>query len=190
MPNYATKGETADELMRAANITDASAQGVIGFERLRRMAQGRQALASQAKNLGASYAKKAGVVGLAIEAGNAVWLASDKDKRARAAADFEETAKKPALERMIEGGLNVTDTLFGLGKAAYDAGKTYESVERSQIYEPHNALLRKIAKHEAEVAKQQQGDSSKPTRVYSPSDFLDAVDSGIRKKAGKMPPNR
>jgi len=156
-----TQGETADAAMRAANIADASAQSVIGFERLRRLAQGKATLLRRATAVGKGYAKKAGMVGLAIAAGNAAWLATDVDKRARAAADFEGNAEKPTLERMVEGGLNATDTLYATGKAVYDTGKTYESIERSQMDEINNSLLRKIAKHEASSAQDRLGTNPK-----------------------------
>lgn len=158
--------------MRAANITDAAAQGLFGFERFRRFAQGNAKLLRQATTVSKGYAKKAGVAGLAVEAGNAAWLASDADKRARVEGDFEANAKKPALERMVEGALNATDTLFATGKAAYDAGKTYESVERSQMDEINNSLLRKISKHEAEQQRQQQEELSVSTLA---KDSLSAI---------------
>ena len=140
-----------DSAMRGAGITEWAAKGVVGFERLRRMAQGRTALAKQAAATGKTLGKVAGVAGVAIEAGNAAWLVADPDKRRRVEADYDANAKLSAPDRMLEGALNATDTLYATGKAAYDTGKTYESIERSQMDEINNSLLRKIAKHEAGV---------------------------------------
>jgi hypothetical protein len=145
------KGETADAMMRALNISDVSAQGVLGFERLRRLAQGNAAMAQQAGNLAKSYAPKAGLIGLAIEAGNTAWLASDPSKRARAQAEYESNSKKPALERVIEGYLNPSDMLYATGKTVYDTGKTYEAIQRREMDAENNALLRKIEAHEAQL---------------------------------------
>ena len=155
-----TKGEVADAAMRAANIVDAGLQGTLGYARLAArlqsgMKKGATAAASQLGTATKSYGKKSAVVGLAIEAGNTAWLAADPDKRARVEAEYDVNAKKSAVERMVEGALNASDTLYATGKSVYDAGKTFESIERSQMDSEQLVLLRKIAKHEASVAKQE-----------------------------------
>ena len=152
-----TKGEVADAAMRAANIVDAGLQGTLGYARLAArlqsgMKKGATAAASQLGTATKSYGKKSAVVGLAIEAGNTAWLAADPDKRARVEAEYDVNAKKSAVERMVEGALNASDTLYATGKSVYDAGKTFESIERSQMDSENNVLLRKIAKHDKQTA--------------------------------------
>ena len=176
---FSGNGETADSAMRGLNITDAMVQGTIGFERLRRLAQGKKALLATASKIGGGYAKKVGPVGLLIEGGNAAWLASDAEKRARVEAEYSDTAKKPAAERMIEGALNATDTLYATGKAVYDTGKTLESIQRSQMDEVNNDLLRKIAAHEAKLARER-----KPPSVNT---LADMVTSSINLKPRTRP---
>lgn len=145
------KGAVAESMMRALNIADVSAQGVLGYERLKQFLRGNAAMAQQARNITNSYAPKAGLIGLAIEAGNTAWLAADPSKRARAQAEYESNAKKPALERMIEGYLNPSDMLYATGKTVYDTGKTYEAIQRREMDAENNALLRKIEAHEAQL---------------------------------------
>jgi hypothetical protein len=156
-----TKGESADSLMRGVNLADWGVQGALGYARLAAklqsgMKKGARAAASQLANTSQSYGIRSAGLGLAIEAGNTAWLAADPDKRARVEAEYETNSKKPAIERAVEGALNASDTLYATGKAAYDTGKTYESIERSRMDEINNSLLRKIAKHDKQTAKAAQ----------------------------------
>jgi hypothetical protein len=158
-------GEIADAVMQALNISDAALQGTIGFERFRRFAQGSVAALKNATKMSKGYAGKAGPIGLAIEAANAAWLASDPDKRARTEADYEANAKKPAVERAIVAALSPSDMLYATGKAVYDTGKTNESIQRNEMDAYNNELLRKIAAHEKqlELERKKQLEKSQST---------------------------
>lgn len=153
MPIQPSNGAAADAGMRAANLAEWGAKGAINFERFRRFAQGNAALLKSASAHGKGLSRFTGPLGVVLEMGNTAWLASDPDKRKRAEEDFNTSAKKPAVERVVEGAVNASDTLYAMGKSAYDTGKTYESIERSQMDEVNNDLLRKIAKHEASMAE-------------------------------------
>lgn len=146
-----SKGEIADAVMQALNISDVALQGTIGFERFRRFAQRKTAALKNATNISRAYAGKAGPIGLGIEAVNAAWLASDPDKRARTEEDYEANAKKPAVERAIVAALSPSDMLYATGKAVYDTGKTNESIQRNEMDAYNNELLRKIAAHEKQL---------------------------------------
>ncbi len=161
LPDKENAGKVADAVLRALNIADVSVHGVIGYERMRRLAQGNTKLAKQAFNTSKAYAGKAGLIGLGIEAGNTAWLIADPKKREQALADYEKTAEKPGIERMFEGYLSPSDMLYGTGKTVYDMGKTYESIERSEIEAPQKALLRKIAVHEAQLELDRKRDLKK-----------------------------
>ena len=114
-------------------------------------------------------------VSLAIEVGNAAWLASDSKKRDRASQEFDSNANKPAIERGIESVINPSDTIFASGKAIYDTGKTYESIERSRMDEINNSLLRKIAVHKANLELERKKQLEK-------SQLADYVMSAIKLK--------
>ena len=177
------RGKAADSAMRAANIADVGAQSVLGFERFRRFAQtgtlkGARAAGGRAATLGSAYARRAGPISLAVEAGNAAWLVADPDKRKRVEAEWDETAKAPAIERAAEAALSPTDALYAVGRAAYDTGKTYESIERSQMDNINTALLRKIAFHEAQAQKE-RASQNRQSEIDALSASLPAPPLGV-----------
>ena len=173
-----TRGEKADRVMRALNLSDIGIQSAIEWEKFRRMAGGNAAMLKNANKVSEAYGSKAGLIGHAIEAGNTAWLASDPEKRARVEAEYEETAKKPALERMFEGFLSPSDMFYATGKSVYDTGKTYESIQRSEMDAENNSLLRKIAQHEAqlELERKKQVEKSKALLRAMPEIRFDQFD--------------
>ena len=164
--------------MRAINLSDIGIQSATGFEKFRRMAQGNAAMLKQVNKISKAYGSKAALLGLAIEAGNTAWLAADPEKRARIEAEYEDNAKKPVLERMFDGYISPSDMFYATGKSVYDTGKTYESIQRSEMDAENNSLLRKIAQHEAqlELDRKKQAEKAKALTRAMPEIRFDKFD--------------
>jgi len=121
--NKKEKKNTPDAIMRGVNMADLGMQGLLGYEKFRRFAQGNASMLKSANNIIRGYGKTSAPIALAIEAGNTAWLANDPDKRKRTEEEYKSLAGKDALERLIEGLLNSSDVIYGAGKNINDIVK-------------------------------------------------------------------